>query len=96
MILAGRQLISRAYWGGIDSGVALGLVPRIGPQPIAKGLTTKTEPNLSKISIAWLERAVAAGYRHAAHMAADHNLDALRHRADFKELLERLRAAKPK
>jgi tetratricopeptide (TPR) repeat protein len=47
-------------------------------------------------ALAWLERAVAAGYRNAAEMAEDHDLDALRHRADFKGLLARLRAAPPK
>ena len=51
MILDGGPLISRACRGGTGPNVALGLVPRIGPQPIAKGLTTKTEPNLSKISL---------------------------------------------
>jgi len=47
-------------------------------------------------ALAWLERAVAAGYRDAANMATDHDLDALRHRADFKGLLARLSAAPPK
>jgi hypothetical protein len=47
-------------------------------------------------AMAWLERAVAAGYHDAAALAADHELDALRHRADFKELLARLSAARPK
>ena len=47
-------------------------------------------------AMAWLERAVAAGYHDAAAMAADHELDALRHRADFKELLARLGGARPK
>ena len=47
-------------------------------------------------AMARLERAVAAGYPHAAWMAEDHDLDALRHRADFKGLLARLSAAKPK
>ena len=47
-------------------------------------------------AMARLERAVAAGYHDAAAMAADHELDALRHRADFKELLARLSAARPK
>jgi len=51
MILAGGPLISRACRGETGPSVALGLVPRIGPQPIAKGLTTKTEPKLSKISL---------------------------------------------
>jgi hypothetical protein len=46
--------------------------------------------------MAWLERAVAAGFRNAKDMAEDHELDALRPRADFKEMLARLRAAKPK
>jgi hypothetical protein len=47
-------------------------------------------------AMAWLERAVAAGYRDAPHLAEDHDLDALRHRADFKELLARLSASQPK
>jgi hypothetical protein len=47
-------------------------------------------------AMAWLERAVAAGYRDAAHMARDRDLDALRHRADFKGLLARVSAAQPK
>ncbi len=47
-------------------------------------------------ALVWLERAVAAGYRDAANMTEDHDLDALRHRADFKELLARLSAARPK
>jgi eukaryotic-like serine/threonine-protein kinase len=47
-------------------------------------------------ALVWLERAVAAGYRDAANMTEDHDLDALRHRTDFKELLARLSAARPK
>jgi hypothetical protein len=47
-------------------------------------------------AIAWLERAVAAGYGDAASMAVDHDLDALRHRADFKALLVRMSATRPK
>jgi tetratricopeptide (TPR) repeat protein len=47
-------------------------------------------------AMAWLERATAAGYRDAAHMAEDCDLDTLRHRADFKGLLARLSAAQPK
>jgi hypothetical protein len=46
-------------------------------------------------AMAWLERAVSAGYRDAPHPAEDHDLDGLRHRADFKELLARLSASKP-
>ena len=47
-------------------------------------------------AMAWLERAVAAGHRNAAWMAADHDLNALWHRAAFKELMGRLGASKPK
>jgi hypothetical protein len=47
-------------------------------------------------AMAWLERAVAAGSLNAANVAQDHDLNVLRHRADFKELLARLGAARPK
>jgi tetratricopeptide (TPR) repeat protein len=47
-------------------------------------------------SMAWLKRAVAAGFSSAATMAEDHDLDALRHRAEFKELLARVGAVRPK
>jgi tetratricopeptide (TPR) repeat protein len=47
-------------------------------------------------AMAWLKRAVAAGYRNAARMAEDRDLDVLRHRADFKGLLAQLSAAQPK
>ena len=64
MILDGGPLISRACRGGTGPNVALGLVPRIGPQPIAKGLTTKTEPKLSKISV--------GSSQYAPSLAVDH------------------------
>ena len=38
-------------------------------------------------AMVWLKQAVAAGYRNAAHMREDRDLDALRDRADFQELL---------
>jgi tetratricopeptide (TPR) repeat protein len=41
-------------------------------------------------AMAWLTRAVAAGYKNAARMTADKDLDALRRREDFKQLLARL------
>jgi tetratricopeptide (TPR) repeat protein len=47
-------------------------------------------------AMAWLERAVAAGFTKAPLLAEDHDLDALRLRADFKELLARLSTARPK
>ena len=38
-------------------------------------------------SMAWLKKAVAAGYKDAAHMKQDRDLDALRSRTDFQKLL---------
>jgi serine/threonine protein kinase len=45
-------------------------------------------------AMVWLKQAVAAGWNKAAHMEADPDLDALRDRADFKELLGKLRVRK--
>jgi eukaryotic-like serine/threonine-protein kinase len=41
----------------------------------------------SDLAIAWLNQAVAAGFKNAAHLAQDGNLDSLRSRDDFKRLL---------
>jgi hypothetical protein len=35
----------------------------------------------------WLRKAAAAGYKNVEHMLKDNDLDALRDREDFKELL---------
>jgi hypothetical protein len=43
-------------------------------------------------AMAWLQQAVAAGYKDAAHLKKDENLDALRDREDFKMLLAELEA----
>jgi hypothetical protein len=37
--------------------------------------------------MAWLTKAVAAGYKDRAHMEKDGDLDSLRDRADFRALL---------
>jgi hypothetical protein len=45
------------------------------------------------IAMSWLAKAVAAGYgapQHLANMTRDHDLDALRSRADFRRLLAEL------
>jgi eukaryotic-like serine/threonine-protein kinase len=41
-------------------------------------------------AMAWLKQAVATGYRDAAHIRKDHDLDSLRGREDFKKLLVEL------
>jgi tetratricopeptide (TPR) repeat protein len=55
-------------------------------------------PRLAKeqadLAMGWLHRAVAAGYKDAAHMKKDEDLDALREREDFKKLLAELQAKK--
>jgi tetratricopeptide (TPR) repeat protein len=43
-------------------------------------------------AMAWLKKAVAAGYKDVAHMEKDKDLDALRDREDFKKLLVELKA----
>jgi hypothetical protein len=45
-------------------------------------------------AMVWLKQAVAAGWNNPAHMEADHDLDVLRERADFKELLGNLKSGK--
>jgi hypothetical protein len=47
-------------------------------------------------AIAWLRQAVAAGYSDAAQAATDSDLEVLRHRADFQELLGQLQARSSK
>ncbi len=44
------------------------------------------------MAMAWLKQAVAAGYKNAANIASDHDLDALRDRSDFKKLAAELDA----
>ncbi len=41
-------------------------------------------------AMAWLTKAVVAGYKDRAHMEKDTDLDFLRSREDFKKLLESL------
>jgi eukaryotic-like serine/threonine-protein kinase len=45
-------------------------------------------------AMAWLKQAVSAGYKDAAHMKEDHDLDALRGRDDFKRLVAGLDGVK--
>jgi serine/threonine protein kinase/tetratricopeptide (TPR) repeat protein len=47
-------------------------------------------------AMAWLKQAVAAGYKDAAHMEKDGDLDALRDREDFQKLLAELAAGPAK
>ena len=60
-----------------------------GGDPSAE--STKQANEEAERAMTWLKRAVAAEYHNAAHMSNDHDLDALRDRADFKKLLSDLR-----
>ena len=46
------------------------------------------------LAMAWLHKAVEAGYDNVEHMKTDADLNALRERDDFKKLLEDLTKAK--
>jgi hypothetical protein len=50
----------------------------------------------SEQAMASLKRAIAAGYKDAAHMQKDKDLDALRDREDFKKLVAELAASPAK
>jgi eukaryotic-like serine/threonine-protein kinase len=55
-------------------------------------------PRLAKeqadLAMAWLQKAVAAGFTDAEHMKQDKDFDALREREDFKKLVAELQAKK--
>src|SRR5260370_13793962 len=55
-------------------------------------LQTKEGAAEADRAMAWLTQAVAAGYKDAAHMKRDTDLDALRDRPDFQKLLAGLEA----
>jgi hypothetical protein len=46
-------------------------------------------------AMTWLKQAVAVGYKNAAHMKRDRDLDVLRDRADFTKLVTALQAPPP-
>jgi Tetratricopeptide repeat len=50
--------------------------------------------NLAEEALALLKQAVAKGFKNAAHMKRDKDLDALRAQVDFQKLLAKLEAAK--
>jgi serine/threonine protein kinase/Flp pilus assembly protein TadD len=47
------------------------------------------------LAMAWLHKAVAAGFKNARHMKQDKDLDALRDREDFKKLVADLESKRP-
>jgi tetratricopeptide (TPR) repeat protein len=63
---------------------------------VASGKVAGKEREYADRAVSLLRRAVQAGYRDAAHMRKDPDLDALRGREDFKKLLAGLTPAKEK
>jgi tetratricopeptide (TPR) repeat protein len=59
-------------------------------QAEAKGDDAELAKQDADRAMAWLKQAVAAGYKDAAHMKKDKDLDALREREDFTSLLTEL------
>jgi hypothetical protein len=57
---------------------------RAAGQPSASNQHADAEADRA---IAWLKQAIAAGYKNAAHMKKDKDLDVLRDRADFTRLM---------
>jgi non-specific serine/threonine protein kinase/serine/threonine-protein kinase len=72
-------------------------------QAVTASLQAKaTDPHAAKLAkddgdkaMAWLQKAVAAGWKDAAHMKTDTDLDILRDRDDFKKLMAELEAKSP-
>jgi serine/threonine protein kinase len=85
-----RSLYDVACWRAVTTAV----LRATDPSPAgAKQADAEAEQ-----AMVWLKQAVAAGYKNAAHMEKDKDLDALRDREDFKKLLAELAAGpvKPK
>jgi hypothetical protein len=79
--------------GGNNVGVLLGQGDGTFTPPPAGARQADAE---AEQAIAWLKKAVAAGYKNAAHMQKDKDFDALRDREDFKKLLAELAAGAAK
>jgi hypothetical protein len=61
----------------------------------SSGVTRPADDEANRAMV-WLKQAIAAGFKDAAHMKKDKDLDALRGRDDFKKLLAELEGAKAK
>jgi tetratricopeptide (TPR) repeat protein len=64
-------------------------VVRVDPKPAGTDATRLATEEADR-AMAWLRKAVAAGFMNVEHMKQDNDLDALRQREDFKRLLAEL------
>jgi hypothetical protein len=72
--------------------VVAGVIREADPSPAG----VKLADTEAERAMAWLNKAVAAGFKDAKHIATDRDLDALRDRQDFKKLLSELAASAAK
>jgi hypothetical protein len=80
------------YEAACMRAVTAGVLRAADPSPAgAKQADAEAEKGM-----AWLKKAVAVGYKDAAHVQKDKDLDALRDREDFKKLLAELAAGAAK
>jgi hypothetical protein len=73
-------------------------VPRGRPRPVPRGASGKSAAKKQEYAdqaMALLRQAMKAGFHDAAHMRKDTDLDALRTRADFRQLLAELERKSP-
>jgi serine/threonine protein kinase len=94
-------------WEQLNRADAAGLYRAARMRAVTAGVFRAAEPSPAgskqsdaeaEQAMAWLRKAVAAGFRDAGQMAKDSDLDTLRERGDFKKLMAELvaRPAKPK
>ena len=88
------EMLNRTDAGGLHAAARFRAVAA-GVQAKAPGAdAVKLARDDADRAMQWLHRAVQAGFRDAAHMKKDTDLDALRERDDFKKLLAKLEAKK--
>jgi hypothetical protein len=83
---------SDMYYAACIRAVLAGMVPAVEKTPEG----ARQSRSESDRAMAWLERAVAAGFKNGDLLVTDPALDALHARDDFKKLLTRLKDAGPR
>jgi serine/threonine protein kinase len=78
----------RLYNAACLRAVCAAVIPQVPETPAADAARLSKEQG--DLAMAWLHKAVAAGFSNASHVKQDNDLDALRERADFKKLLAEL------
>jgi tetratricopeptide (TPR) repeat protein len=85
-----RSDAAALYDAACNRGVCAAVIPQDPMTPAADAARLAREQ--ADLAMAWLHKAVAAGFKNAAQMKQDKDFDALRERADFKKMLAGLQA----